>query len=256
MAEENGLGELTDKLDDKVGGIPVWVIGLGVGLVVAVLWYFFRGSGDAPAVRVFDPESAEAAAGEDTEPQNSDYGLPNSPIGDWLSENPGSSAYPVNQNSLPITNAQWGRYVSDTLLSRGADPAIVTNAIAKYLSDQGLNSSEKAVINQGLAIMSLPEGVKAIKDYVTPNVAVLPAPTGLKLINAANTSVKVGWNAVAGAKGYNVYVNNMKRSSVLDTTSTLAFLKPNTGYTIQVTSLNSALKESGKAQISVRTDKK
>lgn len=258
MANENPLEELTDKMDDKVGGIPVWVIGLGLGLVVALIWYFYsnRGGDSSTTARVFDPESAEAAndGAEDTDPQNSDYGLPNGPVGDWLSENPGSSAYPVSQNSLPITNAQWARYVTDTFLSKGDDPSIVTNAISKYLQGVGLTAAEKAVVNRALALMTPPEGVLPIKDYTANHTLV--APTNLRVEKNGKTSFRLEWDDVPYSRGYRVYVNGKFRSESISSWSTVAFLKPNTGYQVSVSAISKETnKEGPKATASFRTTK-
>lgn len=237
MAEGKPLEELTDKLDDEVGGIPVWVIGLGLGLVALAVWYWFRGKGGGTSTeaRVFDPESAEAAA---EDPQNSDVGLPNNPIGDWLAENPGSSAYPVSPNALPITNAQWARYVTDTFLAKGDDPSIVTNAITKYLQGLGLTDAEKAVINRALALMTPPEGVLPIKDYVANPTIV--APTGIRAEKAGPTYIRVEWNDVPYARGYEVFVNGSYRMNVVASWATVAFLKPKTSYNIGVRAIAKA----------------
>jgi hypothetical protein len=226
MAEGNPLEGAIDGLDEKVGGIPVWVIGLGLGVLVAIVWWFFRGKNgdtDPTQVGVYDPESAEETP---TEEDTTD------PLLQWLSENPGSTAYPVDQNSLPITNAQWARYVTDSFLSRGDDPSIVTNAISKYLSNQGLSEAETAVINRALALMTPPEGVLPIKKaeaYVAP-----AAPSGFKVTGQGTTYVKLDWADIPGTRGYDVFVNGAYRTSVTYSWATIAFLKPNTEYTIGV----------------------
>ncbi len=225
------LDDLADSLDDKVGGVPVWVIGLGLGLLIGLVWWFYNNrSGDGATARVFDPESAEEPAEED--PQNSDYGLPNGPIGDWLADNPGSSAYPTNQNSLPITNAQWSRYIADTFLSKGDDPTIVTNALTKYLKGAYLTVEERAVINRALDLMVPPEGLLAI-NTTPPAPTAMPAPSGLTATNT-RTSIKAKWTAVPGSGGYKVYVNNVFRQDTLGPSTTIAFLKPGSSYSIGV----------------------
>lgn len=244
MAEGNPLEEVTDKLDDKVGGIPVWVIGLGLGLLAALAWYLYsRNRASTVEARVFDPESANPSDTGSEEESNTDFGLPDGPVGDWLKENPGSSAYPVSQNSLPITNAQWGRYVSDTFLSKGDDPALVTNAITKYLSSQGLTAAEKAVINKALALMSPPEGILPIKDYVATHT--ITAPTNIRAEKTNRTSIRVEWDDVPYARGYKVYVNGAFRSESISSWGTVAFLKPNTVYSISVAAISKETNKEG-----------
>jgi hypothetical protein len=255
MAKDGPLDDLTDSLDDKVGGIPVWVIGLGLGLLIGVIWYFYQSrSASGPTARVFDPESADAANPADQEPQNSDYGLPNGPIGDWLSENPGSSAYPVSPNSLPITNAQWARYVTDTFLSKGDDPTIVTNAISKYLKGLTLTPAEIAVINRALALMSPPEGVLPIVN--TPASTAVVAPTGIKQTSSSLTSISATWTDVAGARGYRIYINDSYRMESIRPKVTVAFLRRNTSYKLGVEAVSKDTGKAGpRASATVRTKK-
>ncbi len=49
----------------------------------------------------------------------------------------------------------------------------------------------------------------------TPPDPALPAPTGLTASNPTTTSMDLGWSAVAGASGYNVYRNGNKANALL-----------------------------------------
>lgn len=165
----DGLEEVTDTLTKDVGGVPVWVLGGGVGLLIAVgMWYWKSHEGGSGSVVEHQYDPSTATEEETPDPTNADYGLPNGPVGDWLSDNPGSPAYPIGTGvaAIPLTNAQWGRYVADILLGQGADPSLVTNAITKYLAGVGLTVQEKAIINQALSIKSTPEGLLGIKDAI------------------------------------------------------------------------------------------
>lgn len=157
----DGLDSLEGSLTKDVGGVPVWVIGGGAGIAIAlVIWLRNRNSGGVVA-DVYDPNSATPAA-DAPDPTNADYGLPNGPAGDWLADNPGSTAFPVGGVALPspITNLQWARQAIDGLLGRGYDPTLVNNAIAHYISGQYLSTAERSVINLALTTFgSTPEGV-------------------------------------------------------------------------------------------------
>lgn len=160
------LNDLTDSLDDKVGGVPVWVIGGGIGVLIGVGYWLWKRNSGGITPETYDPSADSGDAGSD-EPSNSDLGLPDGPVGDWLADNPGSTAFPVGgaANPSPITNGQWARQVIDGLIGLGNDPTLVTNAITKYIAGQGLSTSEKSVVNIALTRFgSTPEGSLQIKD--------------------------------------------------------------------------------------------
>lgn len=165
----DGLDSLETSLTKDVGGVPVWVIGGGAGIAIAlVIWLRQRNTGGVVA-NVFDPNSG--ATTDQPDPTNADYGLPNGPAGDWLADNPGSTAFPVGGVALPspITNLQWARQVIDGLLGKGYDPTLVNNAISKYINGQYLSTAERAVVNLALTMFgSTPEGVLAINTTPPP----------------------------------------------------------------------------------------
>lgn len=170
MAEQ----DFGDVLTKEYKGVPVWAIGVGVSALLIGIAYWWNSRQTGPVKTVY---SADDMQPEDTDPSNADFGLPDGPIGDFLRENPGYPGYPVGGGGgglpSPITNEQWGRMVSDRLLGESFDPALVVNAIRKFLLGQGLNANEKAVINQALQRFgSPPEGVLPIVD------APVPPPSG------------------------------------------------------------------------------
>lgn len=52
--------------------------------------------------------------------------------------------------------------------------------------------------------------IKAMVDRVTAGFVALPAPTGLSVTGVSDNSVSLGWSAVSGAAGYNVYRSGSK----------------------------------------------
>lgn len=77
-----------------------------------------------------------------------------------------------------------------------------------------------------------------IPQFVVGNVPVLPAPSGLQVVSAANTSISLSWNAASGASGYYVYRNNTKVNTtpVTALSFTDTGLAPATSYNYQVSS--------------------
>jgi len=70
----------------------------------------------------------------------------------------------------------------------------------------------------------------------------LPAPTGVGTPGATSSSMVIGWTAVAGASGYNVYRGGSKvnASPVTGTSYTDTGLAPSTSYSWTVTGLTAA----------------
>jgi len=201
---EGELDDITNSLGKEVGGIPVWVIGGGVGIALAgAIWFWHRQQGAGIAVNTFVPDTT-GATDPNADPTNSDFGLPNGPAGDWLAENPGSTAFPVGGSALPspITNGQWARQAIDGLIAKGDDPTLVNNAITKYVSGQGLTAAEKAIVSIALTLFgSLPEGAKGIIDAGTTPPATgggsssKPRGYGWRQVRAGDTASSIAKSA-------------------------------------------------------------
>jgi hypothetical protein len=195
LEEEHGGGGGGSSLEKtltqkKIGGIPVW--GFGVILAAAIVMFLYlRNKNSAGAANTptggLDPNAIDPATGL---PYGADggagYGLPNGPIGDWLSQNPTGPQYPVGQgaNGLPgpITNIQWSRLAFDYLVGKGDDPTLVGNALAKFLAGKVLSAAETSIVNLAeTAFGAPPEGLIPINpgpdDPGTVNPPETPHPT-------------------------------------------------------------------------------
>jgi nucleoid-associated protein YgaU len=83
----------------------------------------------------------------------------------------GYSGVVTGENGSPVanTNAVWSRTVVNQLVAEGADPATVSNAIAKYISGTALTSQERALVNLAITKFGAPpEGVIPVKSVPTP----------------------------------------------------------------------------------------
>lgn len=94
-----------------------------------------------------------------------------------------------------------------------------------------------------------------VDQWIAFTVTVLPAPTGLTASNLQPTSVTLGWNAVSGAAGYNVYRNGVKLNSSplsgLSYTDTTAV--GGTAYTYSVKAIDAQGYESAGNLLNVTT---
>jgi hypothetical protein len=235
-------GGLEKALTGKVGGVPVWGIGVGLaGLLIAfMVWRNhkqYKGEEDTSQTDSADGETTDQADPNDLVGSENQY--PYGPIGQFLSDNPDNPAYPVGLPPQgtpgPITNQQWARLAGDYLIGKGNDPTVVQNALAHYINGQSLSAAEHAIIDLALtAFGSPPEGVLASPP--TPPGNSLPAPTGLKSTGHTSTHVSLAWNAVQGANYYRVYSD--KASGNIGASSTPTFtvtgLRHNTTYKFHV----------------------
>jgi hypothetical protein len=136
----HGVKAAGKGLGKNVGPLPlgVWVAVILGGLGVA--YFINRSRGAAPA--------AESSG---------DFGSATSGTGTggtstWSANlPPGSSTTPAIS-----TNVQWEQAASRYLLALGADPILVDNAMRKYLFNQPLSISEKAVIAAAVSQFGLP----------------------------------------------------------------------------------------------------
>lgn len=173
----------------KIGGVPVWGVGVGVAAVFILVMHMrsqVPKSGSNSGQQsdgTFDPNAIDPNTGLPyADEQPAGYGLPPGPIGDWLSQNPTGSQYPVGLPGQgipsPITNQQWARQVENGLLAKGDDPTLVSNALSKYLNGTTLTQAEQAVISLALQMFGAPpEGVLPIPVDKPPSPTPTPTPS-------------------------------------------------------------------------------
>lgn len=175
MAEDSGL---TSSLHHKVGGVPVWGLGVGgAGVLILVLVYRNHLKANAaPAQSTTpDPSQVDSTANNDaTNPLLQAYD-------DYLASDPTNPAFLNGITSTgapsPLTNIQWARQALDLLVSMGDDPSLVSNALTKYLSGGTLSAAEKGVVNVALEkIGAPPEGLLPVTTGTTPPPSQLPPP--------------------------------------------------------------------------------
>lgn len=244
-------GGLEQALTGKVGGIPVWGIGVGLaGLLIAYFAWKNRkaDSGDpadnadpntTDAQDTPDPNAIDPATGLPYSDEAPDSGFPYAPINGYLAGDPTNAAYPVGGvpqgTPGPITNQQWARLAGDWLIGKGNDPTLVGNALNHFINGQAMSTAEEAVVRLAEQAFGVPpEGVTT--STPVPKGADLPAPTGLKVTSHTSTHVALSWSAVPGADYYRVYSD--KASGNIGSSNTTSFtvtgLKHHTKYTFHV----------------------
>lgn len=235
MAEGGLEKTLTES---KVGGVPVWGIGVGLGALIVIILYI-RSRRNAAA-------NAASATAEPVAPGLTfDQGGVGSTTG-YPSIDPTNPAYPVGLPAQglpgPVTNVQWSRLVADELLAKGNDPTIISNALSKYLSGATLTAAEQAIINLALQIFGAPpEGLIPITVGNPPNNAGnAVAPSGAHITGRTKDSLTVAWNGPANANSYKVHITGGMTGDygpVNAPTMTWMGLKPNTSYQFTVTTV-------------------
>lgn len=138
----------TEFLTHKVGGVPmVAYIGLGVAGVYGYSKYRAKGS-TVPA------PSGDAGASSDA---SSAYGSADGSAGNSGNTSTVSTGYNPSETSVHITtNEEWGRIVSDYLISHGRAPADVTNAITAYLAGKPLSTIQRAIVSMAITAFGVP----------------------------------------------------------------------------------------------------
>jgi poly(3-hydroxybutyrate) depolymerase len=159
-------------------------------------------------------------------------------IGDKFLKNTGYTRW-ADTNSIIVLFPQT--QVDNTSHSTAASGSLPNpNGCWDWVGWYGSNFAQRAGVQAA--------AIKAMVDHVASGSGSggggsgLPAPTGVALSNATNTSMQIGWNAVSGAVGYNVYRNGGKVNSALVTATsyTDSGLSAGTSYSWTVAAVDSS----------------
>jgi hypothetical protein len=178
------VSKVTDALTAKIGPLPAWAWGLGLGgVIVGVRAYRAHQSTPAAAV-TSDGDNATAGAnlsGDITEQGTQTGTVGNYPIPSAYQGNPGGVIIGPDGNLTgtsdgPLNNKEWSDRAFDVLRARGYDSVAAIEALRKFLAGDPLTSGEEAMI--GIALDKLgppPEGAPAISRASTQSSGA-PAP--------------------------------------------------------------------------------
>lgn len=162
-----------------------------------------------------------------------------------------------DSNSLEVVNAQKGSSITSS-------PIINTNKLGKiiysYAATSSLNTSAELLTIQFQIKNNAPYGktlirieISEISDgnfnsincvgnngEITIIAPTLEAPSIVDVTDYTDNSASLFWEAVEGATGYNLYINDKKFNSeaIEDNCFTITDLSPNTQYNIQISTMN------------------
>lgn len=165
------------------------------------------------------------------------------------------------------TNAQWTQYAATQLEQSGTwSYTDIVTALGEFLANRPMSAVHVQITQAAIAVAGYPPSGShtVIPAPPAPPAATVPAakaPTHVHVTTAGKDAFTVAWDGQPMAQYY-VYVNghrSQKLSGTLwDVNSSHAGLtiKPNTRYSVSVTAVNQAGKESGhSATISAHTTK-
>lgn len=148
-------------LQQKVGGVPVYLIGGGIG--VAFLGYsYFRSS--RAAISSATPVAQDALG--------NDSGYPVLGAG----QTQVAAAATVDTSIPYVSNTMWTTKVFTALVGQGKDPILVEQALEHYLNGAVLTAAEGAIVSAAIKAYGLPPEGVATTPIVTPAPVVTPTP--------------------------------------------------------------------------------
>ena len=207
-------------------------------------WVYVGGAAIAGIVgyAYWTNRSAKSAEVSDytTEPE-ADYAMDSS-VDEYV--NPGGSSAPIDtdNNAAPTTNTEWSAQASEYLIDHGYEPKEVIAAMGAYFLRMKLSTLHAEIIRAAHGRFGPPpSGTYPIESSPTPTtpaptVPKLTAPTGLSAHDIGSTHVGLLWNAVSGARYYEVLLPGGP-TTPLRTASTQLWvrgLKRNTRYAVRV----------------------
>lgn len=184
------MSAITDTLTARVGGVPTWVYGVGVGglTLAALAWRDRRRSpadsatpGDTPA----DGSASPSAGVVDLSGYDADVSLSPSPMGGgtWAVAPRDATDDPLDDTAPEVvptgisSNLQWQRVTSNWALANGFAQIAVVNGIGGALDGEELGPEELAVVRAVLSQFGAPpDGMPPVRARTVAPVVNAPPP--------------------------------------------------------------------------------
>lgn len=213
-----------------IGEVKTQYVWAGAALIVGIAGYAWWRAGQNGAA----PAEDELFAGEGIDDGTQ-----------WPYRPGGSStvdAEPQDPADLPPgTNDEWARRATDRLVDAGWDPQLVATVLGKYLGRQKLTTSEADLVRAAFALVGQPPNdpppIVLVPVPPSPQPAPqtgLSAPTGFKVTVRGRTSLRLDWQPVKGATGYQVDIIGGTSKIVRWSSARFTGLKPATRYRLRV----------------------
>jgi hypothetical protein len=217
----DGIG---DSLNQKIGGMPVWLLGGGLG--VAYLGFQWFRKRQLPAKPVATGANASDQA----------QGIYYVPQGTQQTTTPTTGAtYADNQ--------AWGNAAINFLIASGYDTGVADDAVRNYLASNPITAQQQAMINLALGKLgpppqSLPPVLGGTPPPTGGNTGPLSPPASFMAEFVTSTSVALAWGPpVVGATNY-IITNENDHATVPSWafSANITGLKPKTTYRFSVQS--------------------
>lgn len=135
------------------------------------------------------------------------------------------------------SNSQWTTYVRSQISDTYNDSDILA-ALGNFLAAKPTSTHQQTIVRAAIAVAGYPpvSGYALISGGDT---AITVAPSGLKAITIRADHITMGWNAVAGATGYQLSAGGQSITAA-GLTGTIGGLAAGTSYAFTVAALNGA----------------
>lgn len=219
----DAMSQVTDALTSKVGPLPAWAWGLGLGGGIIAFRTWKAKQSTPPAAVTSDGETAAGEANpQDGTPADGgepgtvgNYGLPSgyqaNPGGVIGSDGTYSGS---NAPTGPDTNLDWSNMAFDILRAQGYSPLPASEAIRKYLNGEPVTPQEEGMVSLALRQLGQPpEGAPALSRAnpstatpvapvtpISPSAPIAPLQPAVRIPAAPATPVpKTAANIISGA---------------------------------------------------------
>jgi hypothetical protein len=154
------------------------------------------------------------------------------------------------------TNSEWKQAADAYLSGLGYDSTVVSTALGRFLARQRLNKVDVEIARQAWGSFGEPPEGRPwfILEEEAPPASVGMGKVGnLRVVDTRADQLKIDWNAVAGASGYEVRRSDGRtfRGGAHEHRS--VGLKPNTTYTFTVRAYNATNQVGESASVSGKT---
>ncbi len=168
------MSTLTESLTGKIGGVPVWLIGGGIGATILGVQLWQR-RGQMP------PADAGAEVEPGSEPAGSDAFT--APWGPYMpGVYTGTTPATTTEASEPMTNEQWRRRALALLIARGIDPIQADAGLGAWFRGEQLTAGQYAAVQLALQELGPPPDPPGTPQLAPTPPAPSPQPAPVPVV--------------------------------------------------------------------------